>query len=83
MSFSAFLVSLDSRFRFFANRTSSIPGSHQKKISRVSESGFPYLTKREKESLILPAISAGPRNHPTTGIAHADVPAIVSKEPVI
>ena len=41
------------------------------------------MEKREKESLILPVISAGPRNHPTTGLAHADVPAIVSEEPVI
>ena len=36
------------------------------------------MAKREKESLILPAISVGPTNHPPTGIAHADVPAIVS-----
>ena len=54
-----------------------------KNIPCVPESGFPYLEKREKESLILPVISAGPRNHPTTGLAHADVPAIVSEGPVI
>ena len=41
------------------------------------------MAKREKESLILPAISVGPTNLSPTGIAHADVPAIVSEEPVI
>ena len=77
--------SLDSLFpnRFFATRTSWIPDCTKQKHSSVPESGFPYLEKREKESLILPVISAGPRNHPTTGLAHADVPAIVSEEPVI
>ena len=54
-----------------------------KQNSGVLESGFSYLAKREKESLILPVISAEPRNHPTTGIARADVPAIVSEKPVI
>ena len=44
---------------------------------------IPLLGEKRKRKSILPAISAGPRNHPTTGIAHADVPAIVSEEPVI
>ena len=60
--------SLNPRFRFFASRTSWIADCTRKKKTRVPESGFPYLAKREKESFILPAISAGPRNHPTTGI---------------
>ena len=64
--------SLDSRFpnRFFASRTSWIPDCTKQKHSGVPESGFPYLVKREKKSLILPAISAGPRNYSATGIAH-------------
>ena len=79
MSFLAFLVS--GAWIPDSSRTSWIPHCTKQKISRVPEYGFP-LAKREKESLILTAISVGPRNHPTTGVPHAGVPAIVSEKPV-
>ena len=58
-------------------------GFHQKKISRIPESGFPYLAKRKTKSHPT-CDKRWTKNHPTTVIVH-DLcrRAIVSEEPVI
>ena len=85
MSFLAFLVS-GAWIPDFDSLLVELLGFHiapNKKFPAFRNLDSLTWRKEKKKVYILPAISAGPRNHSTTGIAHADVPAIVSEEPVI